>query len=77
MQLTRLELSVMVEDEGEDAVSLRKEAAEAEAAVMRLQARKDRSVSIIEIMTNMEIVQTSQIVNTAISSSTSIKSGNT
>ena len=67
----------MVEDEGEDAVSLRKEAAEAEAPVMRLQARKDRSVSIIEIMTNMEIVQTSQIVNTAITSSTSIKSGNT
>ena len=67
----------MVEDEGEDAVSLRKEAAEAEAAVMRLQARKDRSVSIIEIMTNMEIVQTSLIVNTVISSSTSTKSGNT
>jgi hypothetical protein len=67
----------MVEDEGEDAVSLRKEAAEAEAEVIRLQARKDRSVSIIEIMTNMEIVQTSQIVNTAITSSTSIKSGNT
>ena len=67
----------MVEDEGEDAVSLRKEAAGAEAEVIRLQARKDRSVSIIEIMTNMEIVQTSQIVNTAITSSTSIKSGNT
>ena len=67
----------MVEDEGEDAVSLRKEAAEAEAEVIRLQARKDRSVSIIEIMTDMEIVQTSQIVNTAITSSTSIKSGNT
>ena len=67
----------MVEDEGEDAVSLRKEAAEAEAEAIRLQARKDRSVSIIEIVTNMEIVQTSQIVNTAITSSTSIKSGNT
>jgi hypothetical protein len=67
----------MVEDEGEDVVSLRKEAAEAEAEAIRLQARKDRSVSIIEIMSNMEIVQTSRIVNTAITSSTSTKSGNT
>jgi hypothetical protein len=67
----------MVEDEGEDAVSLRKEAAKAEAEVIRLQARKDRSVSTIEIMANMEIVQTSQIVNSAITSSTSIQSGNT
>ena len=67
----------MAEDEGEDAVSLRKEAAEAKAEAIRLQARKDRSVSTTEITTNSEIAQTSRIVNSVTTSSTSITSGST
>ena len=51
-----------VKDADEDAESLRKEAAKAS----RQQVKRNRSVSITEIMTNSEIAQKKGTVNTAI-----------